>query len=60
MTPPQEDGAWFAVLVIREMSVWIEWHPVESSAGLVVNELERREVPGWKSSATYMFESVAG
>ncbi len=52
-------GAWFAVLVIREMSVWVEWHPVESNAGYVVNELERRAVPGWKSSATYMFESVA-
>jgi predicted phosphodiesterase len=54
------EGAWFAVLVVREMSVWVEWHPVESNAGLVVNELERRAVPGWQSNANYMFASAAG
>lgn len=54
------DGdAWFAVLVVREMSVWVEWHAVESSADLVVGELQRRAVPAWQSSATYMFERVA-
>ena len=53
-----EDGAWFAVLVIREMSAWIEWHPVESPSSVVVSELERRKVPAWESSATYMFAAA--
>ena len=48
-------GAWFAILVLRESSAWIEWHPVESSADLVVRELEGRRVPGWESSVSYMF-----
>jgi putative phosphoesterase len=50
------DGAWFAVLVVREASAWIEWHPVDAEQALVVNELETRCVPGWESSVTYMFE----
>jgi hypothetical protein len=54
------DGAWFAVLVIREMSAWIEWHPVECSSNVVVAELERRSVPAWESSVHYMFEAAAG
>ena len=54
------DGAWFAVLVIREMSAWIEWHPVECPSHLVVSELERRAVPAWRSSVHYMFEAAAG
>jgi predicted phosphodiesterase len=53
------DGAWFAVLVIREMSAWIEWHPVECSTGVVVRELERRGVPAWEASVHYMFETAA-
>lgn len=53
------DGAWFAVLVIREMSTWIEWHPVECSARPVVQELERRRVPEWQASVHYMFETAA-
>lgn len=55
-----EGGAWFAVLVIRELSAWIEWHPVECSSSVVVSELERRGVPAWESSAHYMFQAVAG
>jgi predicted phosphodiesterase len=54
------DGAWFAVLVIREMSAWIEWHPVECSSSVVVSELERRGVPAWEASVHYMFEAAAG
>ncbi|MFW5775960.1 MAG: metallophosphoesterase family protein [Spirochaetota bacterium] len=54
------DGAWFAVLVIREMSAWVEWHPVECSSHAVVSELERRAVPAWRSSVHYMFEAAVG
>ena len=54
------DGAWFAVLVIREASTWIEWHPVECSSHVVVSELERRAVPAWQASVHYMFEAAAG
>ncbi|MFW5685965.1 MAG: metallophosphoesterase family protein [Spirochaetota bacterium] len=53
------DGAWFAVLVIRELSAWVEWHPVECSSQVVVCELERRRVPDWQASAHYMFETAA-
>ncbi len=52
------DGAWFAVLVVREAGVWIEWHPVECSSGIVVAELERRGVPAWQSSVHYMLEAA--
>lgn len=52
------DGAWFAVLVIRELSAWIEWHPVECSSGVVVSELERRRVPAWEASVHYMFQAA--
>jgi len=55
-----DDGAWFAVLVIREQSAWIEWHPVECSSRAVVAELERRSVPAWQASVHYMFEAAAG
>ena len=55
-----DGGAWFAVLVIREMSAWIEWHPVECSSSVVVSELERRGVPAWQASVHYMFEAAAG
>ncbi len=54
------DGAWFAVLIVRESGVWIEWHPVECPSQLVVRELEHRGVPAWESSVHYMFETVAG
>lgn len=53
-----DGGAWFAVLVVRETSVWIEWHPVESPSRLVVAELERRRVPAWEASVHYMFEAA--
>ena len=49
------NGAWFAVLVIRDSSAWLEWHPVEASSDLVAAELEERAVPGWESSISYMF-----
>ncbi len=52
------DGAWFAVLVVREAGVWIEWHPVECSSRVVVAELERRGVPAWQSSVHYMLEAA--
>jgi predicted phosphodiesterase len=54
------DGAWFAVLVVREAGVWIEWHPVECSSHSVVAELERRGVPAWPSSVHYMLEAAVG
>ena len=52
------DGAWFAVLVVRETGVWVEWHPVECASHQVVAELERRGVPAWQSSVHYMFEAA--
>lgn len=53
------DGGWFAVLCLRERSAWVEWHPVESTASVVVTELERRRVPAWESSVSYMFAPAA-
>jgi predicted phosphodiesterase len=52
------DGAWFAVLVVREEGVWVEWHAVECSSHIVVAELERRGVPAWQSSVHYMLEAA--
>lgn len=53
------DQAGFAVLAIRDISVWVEWHPVESSMDFAIAELERRNVPAWRDSVRYMFEAVS-
>jgi predicted phosphodiesterase len=50
-----EDGGFFAQLILQEESAWIEWRKVDCPHDYVVSELERRNVPGWESSATYMF-----
>jgi putative phosphoesterase len=53
-----KEQAGFAILAIRDISVWVEWHPVESSMEFVVAELERRQVPAWRDSVRYMFEAL--
>lgn len=54
-----KDEAGFAVLAIREISVWVEWHPVESSMEFAIAELERRNVPAWRGSVRYIFDAVS-
>jgi putative phosphoesterase len=53
------DDAGFAVLAVRDISVWVEWHPVESSMEFAIAELERRNVPAWRDSVRYMFEALS-
>lgn len=50
-----DDGGFLAMLILQEESAWVQWRRVECSHARVVAELERRHVPGWESSATYMF-----
>lgn len=50
-----DDGGYFATLILHEESAWVEWHRVECPHHYVVSELEQRNVPGWESSAVYMF-----
>ena len=50
-----EDGGYFAQLNLQEESAWVEWRKVDCPHDHVVAELEHRNVPGWESSATYMF-----
>ena len=50
-----DDGGFFATLVVQEGSAWVEWRRVECPHHYVIAELEERNVPGWESSAVYMF-----
>jgi len=50
-----DDGGHVAILVLQEASAWIEWSPVHCRHDYVVAEMKRRGVPGWESSANYMF-----
>lgn len=50
-----EDGGFFAQLILQEESAWVQWNRVDCPHEYVVEELERRKVPAWESSATYMF-----
>jgi predicted phosphodiesterase len=50
-----EDGGYFAQLILQEESAWVEWHRVSCPYQYVIDELEHRNVPGWESSAVYMF-----
>jgi predicted phosphodiesterase len=48
----------YAVLAVRDIGVWVEWHQVPASQELLHTELERRQVPAWRDTVHRFFDAT--